>query len=471
MPESDRPLDLLYAVRDVGVAPRRVDALRTRVQTAIQQEIEFEANRLGVAGGRASRRGRRPTVGAFVTALSVAVSIAVAATGITLLSHSRGRTQSGGPTAGQLIAKLAVLRRPQTPADMLPGRLHITNPQGTIIPRLTRLVRTLPDARLFLVVTTPNGHSNPIWSPRLGDQAAIVEISGSHAAQTMPIPAADLTNANEVEYISPTGQQSATQPGAYYVGIVPDGVARVRWTFANNQFEPGAVLDASATSNVAVIRARPDTPPPILRAAWYAPDGQRVATSNRALLAAQAAHHAVLKAHAIRYDLQHAYHADPSLLAAFAVFAITSRTGIKTAAGDIISRPPLSSLPLDVLQGAGSPDQPPQLDPTELRQVITPSGAHVYVIPGRRGLCLATVNSSPFPDGLLTGGSSSCAPTLASAESHGVAFTSTVLGVTTTYEIVPKKIHRITIHTRHGTRTTIPLPDGIYVSPSQRTGQ
>lgn len=55
------------------------------------------------------------------------------------------------------------------------------------------------------------------------------------------------------------------------------------------------------------------------------------------------------KVQAIRYDLQHAHPADRSLLAAFSVFAVTSPTGVKSAAGNIISRPPISSLPLDIV--------------------------------------------------------------------------------------------------------------------------
>lgn len=455
MPESDRPLDLLYAVRDVGVAPLRVDAVRAHVETAVRREIELEISGPNPPGADASRHDRRPTFGALVTAVSMVITIAIAATAITLLAHAPGRTRSGAPAPGQLIAKLAVLSSPQTKADMLRGRLHIRNPQGTIIPRLTRLVRTLPDARLFLVVTTPNTRSNPIWSPRLGDQVAIVEVSGSHATETMPIPAADLTNANEVDYISLDGQQSPNAPGAYYVGIAPDGVARARWTFANNQFQPGAILDASVADNVAVARARADTPPPVLRGAWYAPDGRRVATSDRALLAARTHHDAGQKSQAIRFDLRHAHRADSSLLRAFAVFAIASRTGVKTAAGDVISHLPLSSLPLDVVQSGIWIHVPVQLDPTQARQIITPSGARLYVIPGRRGLCL------------LDGSGGGSCDLLPGVQTRGLTMTVGSLGASTTDTIVPKTIHTITVRTARGTRT-IPVPDGIYVSPSQR---
>jgi hypothetical protein len=458
MPEPDRPLDLLYAVRDVGVAPLRVDALRAQVHAAVGREIELEAKHPGGAGRRAHRRGPRPTFGALATALSVVIAIAVAATAITLLSHGRDQTQSGGPAAGQLMAKLAVLRRPQTKADILPGGLHIKSPlspQGKIIPRFTRLVRILPDARMYLVVTAWSPDS--IWSQRLGNQVAIVEVSGTHATESIPIPAADLTNPTEVSSVSPTRQQAPSTPGLYYVSVVPDGVARVRWTFtngvANGRFQPGPSIDASVADNAAIIRARPATVPPVLRGAWYAADGHGLPTSNRALLAAQAAQNAAQSRQAIRALGKHTYHADPSLLAAFSVFALTSPTGVKTAAGDIISHPPLSSLPLNVVQWPSRPLELFQLDFTQVREVITPAGRHLYVIPGTRGLCLTTDAGSGC--GLLP-----------RVETQGILLTGGSLGISRTYRLVPKTIRSITIRTRTG-RHTIPVPDGIYVSPSR----
>ena len=425
-------------------------------------------------GGPAKVRARvRSTAGVVAALSSVTVVLAVGA--IALLAHGRGTTAGSSSGAQQLVSTLAVLRRAQTRADMLPRRLHIASPltpRGRIIPQFTRLVRTLPNARFYLVVTTWSPDS--IWSPQLSDQVSIVEISGGHATETVPIPAADLTNANEVSEVSPGGLGAQPQRGAYWVGIVPDGVAHARWTFAKNLLtEPGPVVDATVASNVAITAARPDASPVPLRAAWYAPNGQRVATSNQALLAAQAARQAGQKAQLIRTVREHPYHADPSLLAAFAVFAITSRAGVKTAAGDLISHPPLTALPLDILQSySAMPGKGPQfdLDFTQVRKVITPSGASLYVIPGQRALCVATGDrSSPFPDAALSGGGGGSCNLLPGVESRGVSFTSGFLGIQRTFEIVPKTVHTITVRNSRGIRTTIPVPDGIYVSPRQRT--
>lgn len=464
------PIDRLRAANpEPSCPPPPIDEIWRRIEADDQGPhdggVELPP---GPAWSRARLRSLPSVIAVLV---SVVVVLAVGA--IALHSHGRGTPAATNGGAQELTSRLAVLRRPQTAADMLPSRLHIASPlspPGRIIPRFTRLVRTLANARLYLVVTKWSPDS--IWSTRLGDQVSIVAVRGTHATGTVPIPAADLSNANEVSLVSPTRQQLPSTPGLYYVGIVPDGVAHARWTFANNQLKPGTVLDASVADNVAVAQPRPDSPPTVLRAAWYAADGRQVATSNRALLAAQAARDAVQKAQAIRSDLQHSYHADPSLLAAYAVFDITSRTGVKTSAGDTISRPPLSALPLGVVQWPPPPGQLFQLDFTQVREAITPSGVHLYVIPGKRGLCLTAESSqSPFPDGLLAGGGGASCNLLPDVETRGIFMSGGSLGVTRTYRLLPKTIHSITVRTGSGQRTTIPVPDGIYVSPSNPTAQ
>jgi hypothetical protein len=86
---------------------------------------------------------------------------------------------SSSPSAA-LIAQLAVLQRPQTPADVLPsGRKLPARGQGTIIPALTRLVATPAGASLYLAVFTPPRGSLPLWSPSLGDQVSLVSVTGT----------------------------------------------------------------------------------------------------------------------------------------------------------------------------------------------------------------------------------------------------------------------------------------------------
>lgn len=411
---------------------------------------------------RAARLRRWPTTGALLTGLTAIVSIAVAVGAIALLSHHRGQQQSSAAPAQALISKLAVLRRPQTPADVLPAHLHLADPNGVIIPSLTRLVAVLPGAKLFLVVTTPAGRSPPFWSPKLGDQVAIVAVTAQGSTESVAIPAADLTSADELMQAGVTGQRRVELRDAYDVAIVPDGVARVRWTFANDSYNPGRVVNTQVTNNVAVVRLERSTGM-LLRATWYGADGSVIPTSDRAQRSAIAARQAVMRARDLRQDARYAYRAAPALLADFAVFAVNSRSGVRTAAGNIISHPRLASLPLPILN-ITSPNQPPQLDPEDMRQVTTRSGARLWIIPGQRGLCVAELDPPRLPSGLSSGAGEGCSGTLAKAESHGAGLSSgRPGGLTTTYQVLPKTIPTITIRTSRGTRKTIHPPDGVYV--------
>jgi len=468
MHESDPALQAVYDLRDAGLSRPAPETLRARVQAAVQKEIDAETLGSGRPRVRARRRGRRLSGGDLVAAIGVIVAITVAVAALALLSHGRGQSLTPAVGPDQLIARLAVLRRPQTAADVLPAELHIVNADhhhGTIIPGLTRLVATPPGARLFLVVQNPTGGSLPTWSPTLGPQVAIVEITAGHATQTEPIPAADLTNADEVR---PVGIQTTRQShgrfqASYDVAIIPDGVAHVRWTFLGGDAKPGRVVRITPTNNLAAVAFDRSTGL-LLHGSWYGPNGHVIPTSDRAVLRADAHRTDVLRARIIRYDLAHEHHAPQALLARFAVFAITSQTGVRTASGNIILHPALASIPYPILQGAASPDLLPYPDPEEIREVITPSGARVFVIPGQRGLCLAHLDTSPLPDGLFSGTGSSCTATLAQAEAGGVAFGSSHLGSPpTTYRIVPRSQPTITVRSRDGKQTAISVPDGIYV--------
>jgi len=98
----------------------------------------------------------------------------------------------------------------------------------TIIPSLSRLVATESDTRLFLVVTTPAGGSPPLWSPRLGDQVAIVAVTSRGSRESEGFPAADLSNANQVMEAGVLAPGRPVADSIYNVSIVPDGIARVR---------------------------------------------------------------------------------------------------------------------------------------------------------------------------------------------------------------------------------------------------
>ncbi|MGI8716168.1 MAG: hypothetical protein ACR2NR_23895 [Solirubrobacteraceae bacterium] len=469
MPERDHPLNLLYDVRDAGVEPPQIDRLRARVQASVQSEIEHEL-RGGVRRHKpAVWRVRRPAAGSLITVLSTCVTLGVALAAILLLAHTRPQSpQAGGSRADDaLIGKLAVLRRPQTTADRLPASVRRAAAErggGAIIPSLSRLVAITPHARLFLVVRRPAGGTAPFWSPSLGDQVSIISVVGVDTAETPPVPAADLDNSAEVMPSAGDRGFATDSPGSLFVAILPDGVARARWTFADERFHHRRGIDVKPVNNVAYVPFTRRTSGR-LHVTWYRSDGTVVPTSARAVQQANANHDATLRAQLVRYDERRSYQADPTVLSDFSVFSITSPTGVKTAGGNTISHPPLSALPYPILLGAASLSQPSQPDPREIRQVTTPAGVRLWVIPGRRGLCLATLERSRLPDGRFAGGASSCSSSIALATSAGVAFTSRHLGgPTMTYRIVPTTAPTITIRDRQGSHKTIRPADGIYVS-------
>ncbi len=458
------PLSVLAAVRDVGLDGPEGEELRQRVQASLDHEIETE-----LRDGRRDQLPRRDSrSGVLVLGLSVVASIVIAFGAITLL-HGRGGG-NGLSTASPkgLVARLAVLRRPQTAADVLPAHVKLVHSAGTIVPGLTRLVAVVPGAKMFLVVTTPSGGPGALWSPDLGDQASIVVVPSQRASQSLPIPAADLDDAQEVATLGDvraSGGRSGTAGSGYNVAVVPDGVARVRWVFTDAAGHPSPVQTAKLGDNVAYASQQPGAVA-LDRATWYAADGTVVPTSDSPLKRAITARQNAQRAQAIHEYARYSYHAPPALLADFAVFSITSRTGVRTPSGLTISKPPLSAVPYSIVNFS-DPREPPQLDPSQIRQITMPSGISVWVIPGQRGLCLAALDQPVFPahpSPIAGGAAEGCSANLAQAEATGAGFTSgRPGGPTMSYLVLPKSRNAITIHTGPRGRRTIHPPYGIYV--------
>ena len=194
-----------------------------------------------------------------------------------------------------LTARLAVLRRPQTPADALPSGVRLPHEgQGTIVPSLTRLVATPAGASLYLAVFTPAHGSPPFWSTRLGDQVGLVSVTARGAQIGGPVPAAELADGNRVTVVGPGTRSSGGLSSDYQVGVVPDGVARVVWTFADARRRHRYVVDGDPANNIVIVPFH-EASPFLLHATWYSADGSRISTSDRALRRATAARQRVLR--------------------------------------------------------------------------------------------------------------------------------------------------------------------------------
>ncbi len=273
-----------------AIEDSHLEAARLRLESAIAAEPSGTCRPV-------LRSGRRPTLGLLGAIVSCVVAVAIGAVVLANLRHRPAELHSAGSgqAASALIAKLAVLRRAQTPADRMPAHLKLQDPEaqsGRIIPSLTRLVAIRPGVRIYLVVTTPYRGASQIWSPRFGDQVTVVAITARGDTEGAGYPAADLHDASQLVtagWLTPSLRFDLRS--AYDVAIVPDGVARVRWTFASTAGVAGRVVDVPVTNNVALTPLRLSTYV-LSSALWYAPDGGVVPTSATALNRASAAQQA-----------------------------------------------------------------------------------------------------------------------------------------------------------------------------------
>ena len=377
------------------------------------------------------------------------------------------RPQSPSAT---LAARLAVLRRPQTPADALPSGVHLPyQGQGALIPALTRLLATPAGASLYLAVFAPAHGSLPLWNSRLGDQVALVSVTASGARLTAPVPGAELTDGRRVAIVGAGSRAPGQAASGYYVEVVPDGVARVVWTFANAQRKHRYVVDGQVANNVVVAPFHAPRPF-LLDATWHAADGTVVPTSDSLLRRAIAARRNILRKRLIRQDSQIRYRPARQLLAAFAVFDVTSLTGVKVG-GLTISHPAVSSLPLAILSLTAQVPHPgfdPQLDPNDVRQATTRAGISAWIIPGVHSLCVAEVDKPRFPP-YGTRAGMACSPDVASAVSGGTGLTSGYPGGSTWhYGVLPRTTPTLTIRSGPHRHKTIRPPDGVYIYRTSR---
>ncbi len=500
--ERDAVLEALYAIRDRELPELDTAALSAKTQAAVEREIERErrGGRLsGVLWGRHRPSKRIFSAASGIVTVGLAV-VVVAAVAIVLFAlRPRGAVQQTGAGASGLTARLAVLRRPQTPSDRLPANVRLPFPgSGKVVPGLTRLVVTQGGVRLFLVVSEPHSGPNALWSPTLGDQVSIVALSPYGTTQTMPVPAADLTNAQQIGVVGVPiarligahhAKRSVALKDEYVVGIVPDGVAHVHWTFGTpgpRQRKPVMTLTPAVSHNIAYAHLVPHALPALLtHATWYGANHAVIPTSDRALRQAIQARQNEQKEQALRTLSRYpAYHAPRALLADFAVFAITSRSGVRISSGLTVSRPRVSSLPAAVLdlierQYTRTPllsklnRQPVEPDLSQIRQITSPTGLSAWIVPGRNGLCLFASQPPRGPAGALGGGGASggCAPSLRQAEQGGAGESAGQTPTTGIYYIVVPKSRPTTkiLSGPHHWRTIRP-PYGVFIGTGYPEG-
>jgi hypothetical protein len=251
-----------------------------------------------------SARGRpaRPTVAGLIIAIGSVAAIAILVLAVALTGHGRHVQASspprptGAPTGAvctrRLLSAVAVLRRPQTRADRAfnPQGIRITGVSQSkpfpyvVVPGLTRRARTLPNGRpVFFVVYRPTGDT---LLTELGDllQVVVPSPGGRSAAFVTQVMAPMLPS----DY-----RQPPLRIADVYLGLVPNGVARVTWTFPREAVPritvpggpvlkahviPGAQITATVHGNVAAANSpRQRVFLPSI-ATWLAADGHVIKT-------------------------------------------------------------------------------------------------------------------------------------------------------------------------------------------------
>lgn len=223
----------------------------------LELELRAAVPRAVQVGPWPGRRRRWPAAGGIAIALSSAAVVAVAALAVVLLGHG-GPAPARGPAATQpamgaagvplrrLLATYGVLRRPQTDADRAWRPPHGQHLPVTVA-SLTRLARRLRnDDRVFMTVAreADGGYEIVPWVISSDGQVGGEGTGLFRQLQPDPFP-------------DPIPGQLGTQ----WVGPVPDGVTRVRWTF--RCLRPGLpcperALSLPVLANVATVKA-PDS--------------------------------------------------------------------------------------------------------------------------------------------------------------------------------------------------------------------
>jgi hypothetical protein len=250
--------------------------------------------------------------GAVALFASIAVVAAIVAVAFVSLGHGRSSPTSVSSVPAQtpagaraLVAQLAVLRRPQTPADRLPASLTALIPfRFRIIPGLTRYVATidagsgpLSSVDIYVVVgAPPRVHADIVTTLAVAGPSAhryllslpdVVDDQTAIATGDLTPTAVSEAGQYKVESRKTHPVNTLTGQSGVTVGVVPDGVTRVRWVLGpapqglrpRNHSQHGraspVMVYPQIENNVAV--AKVSGFKQFSTATWYGRDGRVIA--------------------------------------------------------------------------------------------------------------------------------------------------------------------------------------------------
>jgi len=231
--------------------------------------------------------GRLASGTAIVSSVLVVCVVAIGA-----LTLGRGAAPQGASATqgvGGLLKRLAVLRRPQTAADrsypyLAPG---LQGRAGVITRNLTRLAATTSSAtgpvRVYVIVRKFPARPRFGRAGLLTVNAFAVDAHNQLAGATGPLTAAMIgTPGNAGSRLIPSKLGISSSTGVT-VGIVPDGVVRVKWVFSGAGFGITHAREVTVyplvRQNVAVA-AITSGQGPLAHATWYGARGQVLASGT-----------------------------------------------------------------------------------------------------------------------------------------------------------------------------------------------
>ena len=372
------------------------EQLTERIRAAMHGEVAgLEPPRDLFEQLRARTGGRRlavPSLGGLIAAGACAVAVVIAVVAVTSLSRAPtvpvSRVPAGTPAAVRaIVARVAELRRPQTPADRLPAAvLRTLAAQGhdRILSRYTRLAATVAGApgavRIYLVAYQQTFPGLPA-ARRLAPSATLTSVTvGPHP--TVPgMVGSSVTAAGESLVIGGSGSQAAGTPAVVWRGlgllrgVVPDGVARVKWVFRRYQGVSSRAQSRTVVpaieGNVAVAPALP-AGWSLATSTWYGAlggviasfdDSQQLARQQGQLALEVAASERVRVAPALSHD-----------------FAVIRDRRPQLLPSAMLAQSVLSNLTLNVAQARFVPYSRPLAK--------AGAGRGLWVLPGSGGVCL-----------------------------------------------------------------------------------
>jgi len=388
----------------------------------------------------------RPRAGqGLPVVLGVACAIAVAVVAVVALSHHAPAKPQAAGAAGsglaKLEAKLAVLRRPQMPADE--GYTRYATPRGGafslvgVVARLSRLATTItvPTAgrvRVYILVRQRLARTAP---PALrAGLITAVAIDRHGVVQGVAATAGGVLAANAVDS-GPIPRPFAREAnGEVSLGIVPDGVTRVKWTFTGAGYgilEPRPVtVYPQVRGNVAVAPVKSGQGP-LASAVWYGADGKVIAAKGGGLRAERQ----LQEIRAVNASRDRPISSE--LLAHYRLFR---------------SVPPLDLALSPVLPTAGAVAGDLNFWQTRYIGSLTGlDGRGVWVTPGARDLCIAAP------------GAGDCTAPLSRGDDAGILGGGTFgQGLATITGLVPDGNATVTVELANGARRTFPVIDNVY---------